>query len=196
MTQYDLSPAISALQKGEIIIYPTDTQYALGCMIDDSSALFTLYALKKRPLDQPLPIAVSDIQMLEHVARITPLAKTLIHHFLPGPLTLVLNQKKTLPQTMQTPANTIAVRIPDHPVALELLRECGPLTITSANMHGKKAEDIETIKKQLNKPLLAIDEGTLSSPPSTIIDARVKTPKLIREGVLPYSTILKAIEDE
>jgi len=123
-----------ALDQGFLIVYPTDTLYALGANIFSKKAIDQVFSLKLRPITLPLPIAVSSIEMIEKIAYLTPLAHRVMNHFLPGPLTVVL-KNKSVPSKVTSHNDTIAIRIPDDPIALEIIRKTGPLTVTSANLH-------------------------------------------------------------
>ena len=143
-----LKQAITAARRGDLIVYPTDTQYALGCTIKDQTTIQRLYQLKQRPHSLALPIAVSSITDISSVAKITPQQTHIAHTFLPGPLTMVLKRQSTISNLITASQETIAVRIPDHQLTIQLLRKTGPLIITSANIHGQKPyQDIVDIKK-------------------------------------------------
>jgi L-threonylcarbamoyladenylate synthase len=192
MSKNILMQAITAAQQGKLIIYPTDTQYALGCTLKNKTTIKKIYELKKRPKTLPLPIAVSSIEELSTVAYTTVPQIKIAQQFLPGPLTMVLKKHKNIPQEVTGSNTTIAVRIPNHPITLSLLKETGPLIITSANIHGQKPyEDIKDIQNQFKETISAyVPGGTLNMPPSTIIDFTTTPLTLLRQGPISLEEII------
>ena len=198
MSKDILKKAESALEKGEIICYPTDTIYGLGADITNINAVKKIFNIKNRPINLPLSVAVSDINSLEKIAFINEKSRILINSFLPGQLCILLKKKKTVPDIVTSNLEKVAVRIPDNKTALELIRNFGPITCTSANIHGEKTPDeIKYIRNIFKDSVsLYIDEGILSSKPSTIVDATSKNLKIIRKGVVRKEEIFKVINDE
>ena len=182
MKPTSLKKAIEGVTKGELIVYPTDTLYGLGADIFNASAVKKVYQVKKRPWDNPLPIMVSDRAMMEKIAYISPQAKRLIKKFLPGPLTIIVKKKNIVPDIIAK--EKIAIRIPKNNLALNLASSCGPLTATSANIHG--GDDpitIDIAKKQIKKKAyIYLDQGPLRGIPSTIVEPLNNTLKIHREG--------------
>jgi L-threonylcarbamoyladenylate synthase len=195
MNQTDLADAITAIKHGDVVIYPTDTLYALGADIFNTTAINTLYTLKKRPTLQPLPIAVHTIQAIERLANLTPTAHTLATKLLPGPLTLVLNKKPEVPPIITSGHETVAIRIPKDPTALTLLKHTGPLTVTSANYHDEPTPPtITEIRTHLNAPhLIGLDRGPRTQNASTIIDLTTPTPRILRHGPITNDMIQEII---
>ncbi len=190
-----LQKAITAAQDGKLIIYPTDTQYALGCTLTHPQTIHRLFNLKKRPKNLALPVAVATIKEISSIARITPQQEQIAHTFLPGPLTMVLPKQPTVPPEVTASSNTIAVRIPNHPITLQLLEKTGPLVITSANRHGQKPyEDITDIQHQFGDEIAVyLPGGTLNQPPSTIVDFTHKPPQLLRSGPISLPEIINVM---
>ncbi len=198
MLNNDLSKAFSALSNGEIIVYPTDTIYGLGADIFNKRAVKKIFEIKKRPLNMPLSVAVSDIDYLEQIAFLNRRIKKVIDSFLPGSLTIVLKKKKKVSRVVTSGLDKIAVRIPDNEIALELLSSFGPLTCTSANIHGEKTPSVISEIAMHFKPedvSCYIDDGRLEGKPSTIVDLTGKTPKILRRGVISKKDIMDAIND-
>ena len=196
MHRNDLSKSITALKNGDIVVYPTDTLYALGADIYNDDAVRKIFALKKRPLNNPLPIAVPDVNEIGKIAIIDAETKKLAKHFLPGSLTLVLYKKSSNLNMVTAGLDKIAIRIPDNDIALDLLSQFGPLTVTSANLHGKKTPHvINEIKMQFSKEDVAVylDCGRLDGEPSTIVDLTSKKPIILRKGSITEKEILDAI---
>jgi L-threonylcarbamoyladenylate synthase len=196
MNRVDLSKAIKVLHEGGVIVYPTDTLYALGADIFNENAVRKVFEIKKRPWDNPLPVAVSSFKNIEDVAFMNKSIVRLAECFLPGALTLILNKKSSVPTVVTGGLEKVAVRIPDNKVALEILSKFGPLTVTSANIHGEKTLGlINDIKTQFNVDDVAVylDYGELHGLPSTIVDMTMKEPKIIREGAITKSEIMDMI---
>jgi L-threonylcarbamoyladenylate synthase len=190
-----LSEAIKTLKKGEIIVYPTDTQYALGVDIFNNNSIKKLFQLKNRPYDIPLPIAVEKYEDIKKYAFETSYTKNICEIFLPGKLTIILHKKKNISNLLTAGSDKVAIRIPNNKIALELLHNFGPLTITSANIHGKKTEsDIKLIYSEFKDKIKCyLNSKMLKNDPSTIVDLTYDTPLLIREGDISLNDILAVI---
>ncbi|KYK20711.1 hypothetical protein AYK21_05585 [Thermoplasmatales archaeon SG8-52-2] len=196
MDNLDFSEVIDSLKKGELVVYPTDTLYGLGADVFDIDAVRKVFQIKKRPFDSPLSVAVSDISELEKIAILNSTSRNLAEIFLPGKLTLILNKKKIIPDLVTAGLEKVAVRIPDNRIALKLLSEFGPLTATSANIHGKKTPVfIKDIIMQFKKGDIGsyLDIGKVEGKPSTIVDASDKDVKILRLGAIKEKEILDAI---
>jgi len=190
-----ITDAIESLKRGEIIVYPTDTQYALGADIFNSNAIKKIFKLKNRPYDLPLPIAVEKLDVINDYAIETEHSKKICKHFLPGKLTVILYKKNVISDIITAFSDKVAIRIPDNKIALELLHNFGPLTITSANIHGKQTNrEIELIHSEFkNKISCYLNYKILNNTPSTIVDLTHKKPMIIREGDISINDILAVI---
>jgi len=196
MVSCDISGAITALKNGDIIVYPTDTLYGIGADIYNVDAVRKVFKIKKRKFDNPLPIAVASIDDLENIAFINDISRRLAKTFLPGRLTLILKKRRIIPDIVTAGLDKVAIRIPDNKVALELLSEYGPLTATSANIHGNKTPVIiKEICMQFKKGDISVylDIGKLAGKPSTIVDTTEKRINLVRVGAISEKEILDAI---
>ena len=195
MSGFNLANVISALKNGEIIVYPTDTLYGLGVDIYNNSAVKKLFLIKKRSFNQPLSIAVSNINDLKVVAFVDDRIIRVAERFLPGKLTLVLKKKTVVSDILTAGGNCVAVRITNNTIALQILSVFGPLTCTSANIHGMPTPNkINEIQKQFkNKINVYIDAGELKDKPSTIVDLSGEKVMILREGSIPAQKILKAV---
>jgi L-threonylcarbamoyladenylate synthase len=135
-----LGPAVRALAGGELVVYPTDTLYGLGALASNREAVERLFAVKARPRSAPVSIALSSLEEVEPLARLTPPQRAFLRTELPGPVTALVRPsaeaRSRLSPLVFGPGPTLGVRIPDHPVARELARRLGPITCTSANRHG------------------------------------------------------------
>ena len=182
-----------------IILYPTDTLYALGVDATDLQAVRQLFVLKGRPETKPVSIMVESLEAAEPYVVITPLAKKLATVFLPGKITLVLTAKETLPPLLTARTGTVGIRIPDNPMCRELMKRFTyPLTCTSANVSGEKTgtnpkEILNQFGDQSHMITEVIDGGTLKeSPPSTIVDVRGNVPIILREGAIAANEIRRS----
>lgn len=184
------------MKNGDLIIFPTDTVYGLGCQVLDLEGIENIYKLKKRPKSKPIPILVSDIVSLNPICEIDKRALKLMTKFWPGPLTLILKTKKEFKKI--TGETTIAVRIPDHYMAQQVIKEYGPLRVTSANISGNKPlNTLEDVKIAFGSKVFKIyGEYTSDSSgvPSTIVDLTNKEIKILRQGNILEKDILDTLK--
>lgn len=177
--------AIDVLKHGGLVAFPTDTVYGLAAMPFEAETVERLYIAKGRNSERAIAILLGDISQMRMVAQKPgEIPMRLAERYWPGPLTLILPRLPTLPDVL-TPTMGIGVRIPDHPVALGLLRLTGPLAVTSANLSGKgNANTTQEVKAQLNGRIhLILDGGpTPGGVPSTVIDCTGKEYHILREG--------------
>ena len=195
MKKFELSNAIAALSRGDVIVYPTDTLYALGADIYNEDAVKKVFKIKRRPRNLPLPIAVSNFKEMEKIAYTNDLVKTVVEQLLPGELTVLLFKKDKVSNAITTGSNKVAVRIPGNDIALDLLSKFGPLTVTSANIHRQKTPYvINDITMQFSKDIqVYLDYGKLDGKPSTIVDLTSKDLVIVRQGSITKKEILDAI---
>ena len=171
-----------------LIVYPTDTLYAIGADPFDRKAMDKLHLAKKRPIDMPISIAVRDLKMMEEIAVLNDAAVKIYQNFLPGALTILLRKKGL----RSFPFKTIGIRIPDHPFVKRLTEVTGLITCTSANVHNGKAPiNVDIAVEQLGERIdLYVDCGECClKKPSTIIDISKDRIKLIREGAIPLKML-------
>ena len=191
-----ISIIVEMLKRGKVIIYPTDTVYGLGVNAFDSEAVYKIFRIKKRPLNQALPIAVSGLKMAQSLVNITEKAKILMETFWPGALTIILEKTSPIPEIVTGGRIGIGIRTPNHPVALTVVEMLNvPIIATSANIHGEISPvNVEEVSDQLRKSVdLIIDGGTISGTPSTIINMLEEPPMIIRKGNVTEEMIRKSI---
>jgi len=183
----DFSPAIEALRRGEVIVFPTETLYGLGADALNQAALDTVFNLKGREAHHPLSVLVANQEMLRTVvAEIAPAAEQLMDRYWPGPLTLILPARKDTPKQLCNTAGGVGVRISSQPIATLLVKTLGrPVTATSANPSGK--EPARTVQEAENyftdQIAVYVDGGTLTSKSgSTVLEVMEGRIRLIREG--------------
>ncbi|MEF8878939.1 MAG: L-threonylcarbamoyladenylate synthase [Candidatus Thermoplasmatota archaeon] len=195
----DIYATLKALRNGYLIVYPTDTLYGLGADVFNEDAVKKVYNVKKRDYSNPLPVAVSSLDMMEDVAFVDQKAKRLVDFFMPGELTLVLKKKECIPDLVNSGLDCVAVRIPDDDIALEIVSRFGPLTATSANIHGESTEHyVESIKEKLGSEEIKyfLDDGIRKASPSTVVDITFKKPRVLRKGDISKDDILDVINND
>jgi L-threonylcarbamoyladenylate synthase len=193
-----LSAAGQVIRAGGLIAYPTDTVYGLAADFRNADAIEKIYAAKDRDSRKPVAILVGSSDQLELVMQeLTPGAARLAARFWPGALTLIVPRRSDLPENL-SPYMTIGVRMPNHPWALQLLRELGPLATTSANLSGQPdAVTAQDVLQYLDGRVdLVLDGGRCpGGVPSTVVDCTSTEPRILREGALTAKQILLAWGD-
>lgn len=195
MSKNSIKDACLALKKDELVCYPTDTLYGIGADIGNVEAVKKVFRIKNRPFNMPLSVAVSNERSLDEITYVDDRSRKLIDSFLPGPLCLILKKRKVVSDVVTAGLKNVAIRIPDNKKALDLVSSFGPITCTSANIHKKPTPNvISEIKMQFKDGIsVYIDDGKLSSKPSTIVDVTAKSLKIVREGVISEDEILEVI---
>jgi len=160
------------LAEGALVIYPTDTLYALGCLALEGRAIRSLREAKGREEDKPLPVIVADVFQARSMAAIwSEAARCLAEAFWPGPLTLVVPAAASLPPELLAGAPGVALRVPASASARLLARIAGPLVSTSANLAGQPVcQTVESAMAAFPSAGLVFDSGPLEGAPSTIVD--------------------------
>ena len=192
-----LAAASLAVQRGELVVLPTDTVYGIGADAFDPEAVADLLAAKGRGREMPPPVLISTAATLDSIATGVPdWARPLVEKFWPGPLTLVCTQQPSLQWDLGDTRGTVAVRMPDHELALALLARTGPLAVSSANKTGMPAAtDADAADDMLGDDVaVIIDAGT--SPggrASTIVDVTGETGRVLRRGALSVDDLDAAL---
>ena len=171
--------AVSVLMHDGLVVYPTETLYGLGADAFSEEAIIKVYEAKKRPISMPISIAVSDFDMLAAVVHVEPAMERFIREFLPGPVTVIMRARNSVPDILTGGTGMIGIRMPSHEIALKLISAFdAPITATSANLHG--ALDPKTPDQCTVPHEFLIDGGRLPGTPSTVVDLVKKT--IIRPG--------------
>lgn len=196
-----IAEALSILNKGGIVAYPTESFYALGVLATDIVAVKKLFELKKRPADKPLPIIIGDSDILLSIVKSVPdQAKDLITRYWPGPLTIIFEAQDNVPALLTGWTGKVAVRIPGEGIALDLAKSLKmPVTATSANLSASRpAETSEEVINYFRESVdLIIDAGEApGGMPSTIIDVTVVPPVVLREGRVSLNNIKLSLKAE
>jgi len=194
-----LTLAAAALRRGELVVLPTDTVYGVAADAFTPEAIDRLLAAKGRGRDMPVPVLVGSVRTVDGlVANLPPAGKALVEAFWPGALTVVGRQQPSLAWDLGDTRGTVAVRMPLHPVALELLREVGPTGVSSANLSGRPAAlDVDSAIEQLGDAVsVYLDGGPCPEPePSSIVDVTTTPPRLLREGALTLAQLREVAPD-
>ncbi|NYF97348.1 L-threonylcarbamoyladenylate synthase [Janibacter cremeus] len=183
-----IEACVDAVRRGEVVVIPTDTVYGIGADAFDPAAVNDVLEAKGRGRDMPPPVLVPDARTIDGLARDVPdAARRLVESLWPGPLTLVLWAQPSLHWDLGETAGTVALRMPDDEVALAVLRETGPLAVTSANRTGESAATSVTDAAVQLGPSVAVyvDGGPRATlAPSTILDCTGDHPRVLREGAI------------
>ncbi len=190
--------AANLLKNGEIVAIPTETVYGLAAIANNDEALRKIFTAKGRPLDHPLIVHIESFDKVDDWAEHVPEnAKKLAKHFWPGPLTMIFKKRKTVSSLITGGLNTVALRVPNHPVALEIIRKLeNGLVAPSANAHKKiSPTKPEHVLKTLEGKIAAIVDGgsCVVGIESTIIDMTKTTPTILRPGAISAFEIEKEL---
>jgi len=191
-----LKYALDVLRQHGVVAFPTDTVYGLGALAFDPPGIDMLYTVKGRDHKKAIAILLAGLDQLERVAaRKVDEIEDLVRAFWPGPLTVILPRHPDVPPEVSAGA-TIAVRIPDHPLALALLERAGPLAVTSANHSGadNSVTAAEVLAQLGGRIDLILDGGrSPGGQPSTVLDCTGKRPVILREGPISLADIERAL---
>lgn len=194
-----IEAAARAVQSGQVVVLPTDTVYGIGCDAFDAAAVTAVLAAKGRGREMPPPVLVPNPRTVDGLARSVPsYVQHLIQRFWPGALTLVLESQPSLTWDLGETNGTVALRMPDHEIALALLGQAGPMAVTSANLTGRPpAQTVAEAQEQLGASVAVyLDGGPASGgPASTILDCTGDVPLTLREGPLTRDEVDQVIEE-
>ena len=188
-----IQKAAQIINKGGIVIFPTDTVYGIGCDPYNQKAVLSLYKIKKREKTKPLPVIGYSKKELEKIAEFNDKAEKIAEMFWPGAITLILKVKDENIKKSLGLGKKIAVRVPNNQCALSLLKECKLLVATSANISGTTSlTDPNDCKRDLNGYDLLIDGGILSdNGESTIVEIDGNKIKIVRSGSVSEEELKK-----
>ncbi|WP_113701076.1 L-threonylcarbamoyladenylate synthase [Nonomuraea lactucae] len=188
-----LTEAAAAVRRGELVVLPTDTVYGIGADAFTPSAVTALLDAKGRGREMPPPVLVGTVRAAGALVEdLGPYGQDLIDAFWPGPLTLVCKANRALSWDLGDTKGTVAVRMPLHPVALDLLKETGPMAVSSANRSGSPAAvTAQEAEEQLGDAVAVYLDGgsTTDNTPSTILDLTTAVPRLLRRGAIPVEKL-------
>jgi L-threonylcarbamoyladenylate synthase len=192
-----LDQATAAIKGGDLVVLPTDTVYGVGADAFTRYAVSALLAAKGRGRDMPVPVLVGSVRTLDGLTLgLTQPARDLVEAFWPGALTLVCREQPTLNWDLGDTRGTVAVRMPLHPVAIELLVATGPMAVSSANRSGEPAATtVDEAERQLGEEVsVYLDGGRCADPvPSTIVDVTGEAPTVLRLGAVPLEQLMEVV---
>jgi L-threonylcarbamoyladenylate synthase len=187
-----------AVQRGHLVVLPTDTVYGIGADAFDPAAVRALLAAKGRGREMPPPVLVSAATTVDALAvRVPGYARALIDAFWPGPLTLVCHQQTSLQWDLGDTRGTVAIRMPDHEIAREILERTGPLAVSSANLTGMPAAtDADQAEEMLGDSVdVVVDAGeSPGGEASTIVDVTGAQGRILRRGALSLEELNAVLE--
>ncbi len=178
-----MTEAVAAIRRGDLVVYPTETVYGLGADALDPAAIERVYEAKDRPRDRPVSMALPDVSVAADYVRMTETERAFCERFLPGPVTVLLERTKRVPDELVAGRDRVGVRVPDHRIARELARRTGPITATSANRSGaESARQIGEIDPSIRERAVVVDGGQTAGGESTVVD--VSADEIVRRGEL------------
>ncbi len=207
MTTYDVTEesavgvvqAVAALQRGDLVVLPTDTVYGVAADAFSATAVDRLLAAKGRGRDMPVPVLVGDARGLSGLAAdVTDQMRALVDAHWPGPLTLIVPAAPSLVWDLGETRGTVAVRMPRHPIALDVLSSTGPLAVSSANRTGSPPPvTAAEAERQLGVAVAVYLEAGSSGDAvaSTIVDLTGERPQVRRAGALPVEVLRELLPD-
>src|SRR5215471_9319625 len=184
--------AVDALERGEVIAYPTDAAYGLGCDLLNKRAIDRLYQIKQMSRTQQLAFICPDLSNIARYAIVEKATFRLLKHCLPGPYTFVLEATREVPKLVQTKRKTVGVRIPNHAVILDLVHAFGrPIISTTAAPHGEDPYiDPDEIDSRFKGLALVLDGGPGGRLPTTLVDLTTPEPTVLRVGAGPVDDFI------
>jgi L-threonylcarbamoyladenylate synthase len=192
-----IAAAVSACKGGRLVVLPTDTVYGVGADAFDNIAVAALLAAKGRGRDMPVPVLVGSWHTIDGLAHAVPqAARELIQAFWPGALSLIVRQAPSLQWDLGEARGTVMLRMPLHPVAIELLREVGPMAVSSANISGRPPAVTadEALRQLADMVEVYLDAGpSAQQAPSTIVDLTGATARILRSGPVSDDDIAKVL---
>ncbi|TDC75339.1 L-threonylcarbamoyladenylate synthase [Streptomyces hainanensis] len=197
--KHGLREAASAVRRGDLVVLPTDTLYGVGADAFNTSAVGDLFEAKGRSRGMPSPVLIGSPNTLHGlVTDFSERAWELVDAFWPGALTIVAKHQPSLTWDLGETRGTVAVRMPLHPVALELLKDFGPMAVSSANLSGHAPPiDCDGAKEMLGDAVAVYLDGgpTLDTVPSSIVDVTGDVPVLLRAGAVSEEELRKVVPD-
>ena len=199
MTTYDIDNVCLMLERGQIIVFPTETVYGIACNAWNIQAVKKIYKVKRRNYENPLLLHIGKVgDVYQYIKTLDEVTKKLILNFWPGPLSLVLEKSELIPDYVTSGLKKVGIRCTSHKITQAILTKCKfPVVATSANISGyENCYNIEQISKQLGINVdLYIDDGSLvNNLPSTIVEIENNGMKILREGVIKEEDIWKVLQ--
>ena len=183
MSDPDLTDAVAALRRGDLVVYPTETVYGLGADALDPEAVERVFEAKGRSRQKPVSMAVPELAAAADYTRMTERERRFCERFLPGPATALVERTDRVPDVLVDGGDRVGIRIPDHDLARDLARRTGPITATSANRSGEpSARRIDEVDATIRERATVLDGGETPGTESTVVD--VSAGRIVRRGEL------------
>ena len=183
MSDRDLTDAVAAIRRGDLVVYPTETVYGLGADALDPDAIERVFEAKGRSREKPLSMALPEPAAAADYTRMTDAERRFCERFLPGPVTVLVERTDRVPDGLVAGGDRVGIRVPDHDLARDLARRTGPITATSANRSGEpSARRVEAIDASIRERATVIDGGETPGAESTVVD--VSAGRIVRRGAL------------
>ena len=195
-----LEETAEIIKNGGVVVFPTETVYGIGTNGLDEIAIKKLYDIKRRPLNKPISLLVSNIEMIDQVAKnITEKEYKLIKKFFPGPITIVLNKKENVPNILTSNGSTVGVRMPKNEIALKLIDLVGvPIATSSANISGEESGiDFDNVMRKFSNKVDCLIDGGASNIGigSTVVQIINEEPIILRKGIISKEELFSVIKD-
>jgi tRNA threonylcarbamoyl adenosine modification protein (Sua5/YciO/YrdC/YwlC family) len=185
-----ITRAANAVRAGEVIAYPTDTVYGLGCDIHQKKAIDRIYQMKQMKKDKPVAFLCPDLADIARYAVVDNQTYRILKRGTPGPFTFILNATREVPKILMMSRKQVGIRVPAHPVAQALLAELGhPLLSTSATFGEETFMDPADIAERFRQIDMILDAGWGNMTPSTVIDLTGDSPHVVREGAGDWTAL-------
>lgn len=179
----DLTDAVAAIRRGDLVVYPTETVYGLGADALDSEAIERVFEAKGRSRDKPLSMAVPEYSAAAEYTHASERERRFCERFLPGPVTVLLDRTDRIPDALVAGRDRVGIRVPDHDIARDLTRRTGPITATSANRSGRpSARRLTDVDPAIRERSAVVDGGETAGTESTVVD--VSADRIVRRGAL------------
>jgi len=180
----DIDRAAEALADGDLVVYPTETVYGLGANAVDADAVERVFEAKGRDREKPVSLSVPSVETALEYTNPTANERAFMHEFLPGPVTVVVERKESVPDVLTAGRDRVGVRVPDHDLALELLEAFHPVTATSANVSGTDSvRHLDELGEEIrDAAAVLVDGGETPGGGSTVVD--IEAGEIIRRGPL------------
>jgi L-threonylcarbamoyladenylate synthase len=183
VTDDDLTGAVAALRRGDLVVYPTETVYGLAADALDPEAVERVFEAKGRPREKPVSMALPEAAVAADYARVSDRERAFCERFLPGPVTVLLERTDRVPDVLVGGRDRVGVRVPDHELSRELARRVGPITATSANRSGNpSARRASELDDAVRERAVVLDGGETPGTESTVVD--VAAGEVVRRGAL------------
>ena len=167
----DLTAAVAALRRGDLVVYPTETVYGLGADATDPEAVARVFDAKERARENPVSMALPEVGAAPDYVRWTDRERAFCEAFLPGPVTVLLERTDRVPEVLVAGRDRVGIRVPDHDVARTLARRVGPVTATSANLSGRpSARRLADLDPAIRERAVVVDGGETPGTESTVVD--------------------------